>query len=152
MGTLTARRRLAIERLLSARYSGVKLNPRTYAADAKVILNMDGGGENMKREPNGKFAEGNKGGPGRPKRVTERAYLDIIISECPPDTWREIVQAAVRDARTGDAKAREWLASFLIGKPDGVAPTLHKLAVDELAGLPEFSEMDIMTAKLAGGI
>lgn len=31
-------------------------------------------------------------------------------------------------------KAREWLASYLVGRPDGAAATLHTLAVDELAG------------------
>jgi hypothetical protein len=35
------------------------------------------------------------------------------------DRWREIVERAVAEASKGDAKAREWLASYLVGKPNG---------------------------------
>jgi hypothetical protein len=53
---------------------------------------------------------------------------------CPPETWREIVEKAVWQARAGNEKAREWLASYLVGKPVHEATTLHALAVEEEAG------------------
>ncbi len=83
------------------------------------------------RDRAGRFATGNQGGPGRPRRATERAYLAAISEACPQDAWREIVARAVADAKTGDAKARDWLAAYLVGRPDAAAVTLHTLAVEE---------------------
>jgi hypothetical protein len=45
--------------------------------------------------------------------------------------WREIVERAVTDAKDGDAKAREWLARYLVGGPKQDAVPLHLLAVAE---------------------
>lgn len=69
-----------------------------------------------------------------PTRNTERTYLAAISEACSPETWREIVARTVEDAKAGDAKARDWLASCLVGRPGNDAATLHALAVDELAG------------------
>jgi hypothetical protein len=85
------------------------------------------------RDAGGRFAAGNAGGPGRPRRDTERAYLAIMSEACSPEAWREIVQSAVTDAKAGDAKAREWLSGYLVGKPAHDATTLHELAVEEAA-------------------
>lgn len=67
-------------------------------------------------------------------RATGRTYVSTISEICPPDVWGDIVQKAVDDAKAGDAKARDWLASYLVGKPAGEAETLHALAVEEAAG------------------
>lgn len=67
-------------------------------------------------------------------RATGRTYLATISEACPPATWREIVAKTVDDAKAGDAKARDWLASYLVGKPDAAATTLHQIAVEEVAG------------------
>jgi hypothetical protein len=82
------------------------------------------------RTVGGQFAEGNPGGPGRPRRAIERDYLAALSDACGPETWREIVERAVADAKNGDAKAREWLAHYLLGIP--ALGWLHKLAVEEL--------------------
>jgi hypothetical protein len=92
------------------------------------------------RTASGQFAHGNPGGPGRPRRATERAYLAALSDACPPETWRAIVERAVADAMAGDAKAREWLAHYLVGKPDSVAATLHALAVDAELGADPVAE------------
>jgi hypothetical protein len=86
------------------------------------------------RTKGGRFAAGNPGGPGRPRRATERAYLAALSEACPPETWAAIVAKAVEDATAGDRFAREWLAAFLVGQPGGSAPSLHELAVEEAAG------------------
>lgn len=52
-------------------------------------------------------------------RATGRTYLAALSEACPPETWREIVERAIEDAKAGDAKARDWLASYLVGRPDG---------------------------------
>lgn len=82
----------------------------------------------MLHNKDGKFAVGNPGGPGRPKRQTEKAYLEVMMAECPPDEWRAIVQKAVIQARAGEPRAREWLSNYLMGKPVGEAPTLSLIA------------------------
>ena len=58
------------------------------------------------RKPNGQFAEGNPGGPGRPPRDTERDYLATLAEVVDPDAWREICKRALADAKDGDATAR----------------------------------------------
>lgn len=75
------------------------------------------------RNGNGQFAPGNSGGPGRPRRVAERDYLQALTEECPPETWRAICRRAVADAKAGDARARDWLARYLLGNPAEL-PTL----------------------------
>jgi hypothetical protein len=72
---------------------------------------------NGHRNGNGQFVPGNPGGPGRPRRVTECDYLRTLTEECPPETWRAICRRAVLDAQEGDAKARDWLARYLLGNP-----------------------------------
>jgi hypothetical protein len=63
----------------------------------------------------GRFTLGNPGGPGRPSRPVEREYLRALNEAVSLDDWKAVVQAAVADAKEGDAKAREWLARYLIG-------------------------------------
>lgn len=99
------------------------------------------------RDRAGRFAPGNGGGPGRPRRATERAYLATISAACPPDAWREIVSRAVADAKAGDAKARDWLAAYLVGRPETAAVTLHTLAVEDAAGTDPV-DADASLAKL----
>jgi len=53
---------------------------------------------------------------------------------CPPETWKAIVEKAVRDAGQGDRYAREWLSAYVMGRAEGTARTLHELAVEEAAG------------------
>lgn len=101
-----------------------------------------------KRDKDGRFVKGYEGGPGRPKRSTERAYLEVITSACTPDIWKDVVNKAVEDARKGDVKAREWLSSYLIGKPEQTAPTLKQMAIDEAAGVGEIKSHDLMLASL----
>jgi hypothetical protein len=67
---------------------------------------------------NGRFLPGNSGGPGRPRRLTEAAYLAALAEEVPLEVWRIICQRAVRDALAGDHKARDWLSRYLMGNPD----------------------------------
>ena len=70
------------------------------------------------REKNGQFKKGEyKGGPGRPKKEREVEYYRILQFRCTPDDWQAIVDRAIRDAKSGDAVARRWLADYLIGPP-----------------------------------
>lgn len=83
------------------------------------------------RRSNGQFANGNPGGPGRPRRPVETDYLKALSEACPPETWREIVNRAVRDAVAGDPQARAWLSKYLLGDATliGTLTTSEKLAL-----------------------
>jgi len=95
---------------------------------------LDGEKTESGRAKGGRFAPGNPGGPGRPRRETERQYLAALQEACPPETWKAIVETAVRDAGQGDRYAREWLSAYVMGRAEGTASTLHELAVEEAAG------------------
>jgi hypothetical protein len=82
------------------------------------------GAQNGKdRNRQGQFALGNPGGPGRPRRVTEIDYLAALAEEVPLEMWRAICRRAAADAKAGDAKARDWVARYLLGNPAEL-PTL----------------------------
>lgn len=65
-----------------------------------------------------KFQPGQSGNPaGRPKRSVEEKYLKKISSSVTMAEWHDIIKRAVVDAKRGDAKARQWLSDYLVGKP-----------------------------------
>jgi hypothetical protein len=76
------------------------------------------------RDDRGRFAPGNAGGPGRPRRVVEGDYLRGLSDAVPPEKWPQIVATAVDQAVAGDPKAREWLGAYLVGKPTGDGLTM----------------------------
>ena len=70
------------------------------------------------RDSKGRFVKGVSGNPqGRLPRQTETSYLQVSESVCTFDVWREIVTKAVEQAKRGDARARQWLSDYLVGKP-----------------------------------
>jgi hypothetical protein len=91
------------------------------------------------RGDKGHFKRGNPGGPGRPRRAVERQYLAALSDAVPLDAWRAIVEAAVEAAKNGDARARDWLARYLVGEHP---LSLADLAADEAVGLG--AERDVL--------
>ena len=67
------------------------------------------------RDDVGRFSSGNSYGQGRPPRAVERDYLAVLSERLSLDDWREVVSRAVQDARSGDAKARDWLSRYALG-------------------------------------
>jgi hypothetical protein len=67
--------------------------------------------------PTGKggFQKGNPGGPGRPRRAVEQAYLDVTVASVPVGRWKKVVKKALEQAEEGDGTARAWLSKHLIG-------------------------------------
>ena len=82
------------------------------------------------RDTNGRFLRGHPGMGGRPRRATEADYLAALSEVVPMEKWCEIVETAADQAIAGDAKAREWVGSYLAGKPTGNA--LRRLAAAEV--------------------
>ncbi len=80
------------------------------------------------RDAKGRFLKGGyRGGPGRPPRQVETAYLTLLTTEVKPDYWAAICRRAVADAMKGNAQAREWLGRYLLG--DSVASATEIPAV-----------------------
>ena len=85
----------------------------------------------------GRFAAGNSGGPGRPKRQAEEDYLQTLSERIPLALWAEIVDKAASDAAAGDAKARDWLSKYLMPQPGaGEGGGLRPLVVEFVEAIP----------------
>ncbi len=54
-------------------------------------------------------------GKAEARRPIEREYLATLNAAVPLDTWQAICKRAADDALAGDAKARDWLAKWLLG-------------------------------------
>ncbi len=67
------------------------------------------------RQGNGRFAKGNPGGPGRPRRSVEIEYLARLSEIVTLDDFAKIAERAKTDAIDGDARAREWLSKYFLG-------------------------------------
>ena len=96
------------------------------------------------RDHMGRFAVGNSGGPGRPKRQAEEDYLQTLSERVPLALWAEIVDKAASDAAAGDAKARDWLSKYLMPQPGanecgGLRPLVVEF-VEAIAGERELVE------------
>ena len=69
------------------------------------------------RDKNGRFAPGNGGGPGRPKRKREEQYLARMSKVVTLKDWEKITLTAVARAKAGEQAARKWLSDYLLGPP-----------------------------------
>lgn len=88
------------------------------------------------RQSNGRFAPGNPGGPGRPRREFERQYLAALRDCVPLSEWRKVVAKALKQAKQGNARARDWLGKYLVGDdPLGLLDVLDRLAELEERGV-----------------
>ncbi len=97
-------------------------------------------GSNGQRDANGRFAVGNKGGPGNPfaKQIAHvRALICEAVSE---DDLREIIATMIRRAKEGDLASARELLDRLSGKPT-VPMDEDRLALEE-------RKLDLMEEKL----
>jgi len=102
-----------------------------------------------------KFQPGQSGNPrGRLPRAKEDKYLQSLTREMKLSDWRDIVRRAISDAKRGDAKARQWLSDYGIGKPaqriemDHVTPLeidldFRELSDEELTRICELIEATV---------
>ena len=94
--------------------------------------------EKSGRDNQGRFSNGNPGGPGRPRRAVEEDYLAALSDQLSIERWENIVSKAIQDAENGDHRARDWIARYALGPSPKVAEMglqgalrLFQLAVDE---------------------
>ena len=79
------------------------------------------------------------------RRPIEREYLATLNAAVPLDTWQAICKRAADDALAGDAKARDWLAKWLLGLESRVLTTL---AAEESGRVPtEVAEREIVARR-----
>ena len=67
-------------------------------------------------------------------RRTEGDYMGVLLDTVTLDDWRGVVAGALQNAKDGDPQARNWLAQYLIGRPDSKAPTPLNILVQQLSG------------------
>ena len=67
-------------------------------------------------------------------RRTEGDYMGVLLDTVTLDDWRDVVQGALQEAKSGDPQARTWLAQYLIGRPESKAPTALNVIVNQLTG------------------
>lgn len=67
-------------------------------------------------------------------RRTQDTYVGTMLDEVSEDDWRDVVRAAVREAKAGDASARAFLSAYLIGRPAAIAPTPLTVVVQQISG------------------
>ena len=99
------------------------------------------------RGKNGRFAKGNPGGPGRPKRVVELDYLAALSEQVSIEAFTDIIKNTIERAKDGDAKARDYLSRYLL--PTDKGNHLQQLAARESAsdeGKREHS--DVLTGNM----
>ena len=67
-------------------------------------------------------------------RRTEGDYMGVLLGAVTLEDWRDVVNGAKVAAKAGDPQARAWLAQYLMGRPEGKAPTPLNIVVQQLNG------------------
>jgi len=67
-------------------------------------------------------------------RRTEGDYMGVLLDTVTLNDWRSVVNGALQAAKGGDPQARNWLAQYLVGRPEGKAPTPMNIVVQQLGG------------------
>jgi hypothetical protein len=83
-----------------------------------------------KREANGHFAKGNKGGPGNPFARQVAALRQTLLNRATPKDFEEVADELIKKAKTGDVAAIKLLFQYTLGKP-APCPDPDHLDVDE---------------------
>lgn len=95
------------------------------AKSRKKASRLDGG--KTGRDRKGRFTKGNPGGPGRPPREREVAYLAAVKDSVPVNEWVRIVRKAVEQARRGDRHARQFVCELVLPDLELAAVELREM-------------------------
>ena len=91
-----------------------------------------------KRQANGRFAIGNKGGPGNPFARQVAALRQTLLNRTTPKDFEKIADELIKKAKTGDVAAIKLLFQYTLGKP-APSPDPDHLDVDEWHKLQQSS-------------
>jgi len=67
-------------------------------------------------------------------RRTESDYMSTLLEVVTLEEWRAVVEAALTAAKTGDARARNWLAQYLVGKSGTTAQPPLEIVSQQISG------------------
>ena len=67
-------------------------------------------------------------------RRTEGDYMGVLLEAVTLEDWRDVVNNTKAAGKAGDPQARAWLAQYLMGRPEGKAPTPLTVVVQQLNG------------------
>jgi hypothetical protein len=84
------------------------------------------------RDEQGRFVDGNPGGPGNPYARQVAALRRELMDAVTPEDLREVVEALVTAAKAGDVTAARILLDRLLGPP---------VAADLIARIEELEEL-----------
>jgi hypothetical protein len=98
---------------------------------------------NSGRDEKGRFVKGQwAGGPGRPPRAREEAYLAVLRELLSLGKFAEIVKAQILKAGGGDLQAAQWLTDYAIGKPR------QQIAIEREAETPNTNVAELSDEEL----
>ncbi len=69
------------------------------------------------RTPDGRFAEGNRGGPGNPFARQVAALRCALVARLTPQDLADVADALLRQAKEGNVAAARLLLSYALGRP-----------------------------------
>ena len=67
-------------------------------------------------------------------RRTETDYMAGLLESVTLDDWKDIIASTVEAAKAGDSAARNFLAQYLVGRPEMRAPEPVTVVVQQLSG------------------
>lgn len=74
-------------------------------------------GKNGQRDAHGRFAKGNKGGPGNPYARQVANVRSLILEMVSEKDLRSIIKSLITSAQNGNIQAARELLNRLIGRP-----------------------------------
>ena len=105
----------------------------------------------QQRNNKGQFIKGGGGGPGRPTRDTEKAYIEAAMSQCDPETWGQIVAQAVKDCLDPHPIVRKDARNFMLKVLHGNSPSIL-MQYASFTALTDEQQSDEYSQKLADRI
>lgn len=67
-------------------------------------------------------------------RRTEGDHMGVLLDAVTLEDWRDVANNAKTAEKAGDPQVRAWLAQYLMGRPEGKAPTPLTVVVQQLNG------------------
>jgi hypothetical protein len=84
----------------------------------------------VRRDEQGQFLPGTKGGPGNPFARQVAALRKLLLAAVTPEDFQTVAKVLLDKAKSGDEAAIKLLLLYTIGKP-ATAPDVDRLNVDE---------------------
>src|SRR6266851_9311801 len=92
------------------------------------------------RDARGRFAQGNRGGPGNPFARQVAGLRQAFLDSATPEDLAVIAQALLDKAKNGDVAAAKLVLAYLLGKPQAVVDP-DRLDVEEWQNFKDCAPM-----------